>query len=68
MIDYKIEATFTSDTELNEEQLSALLSSIALQIQEPQDLEGQDEEWKSSNITITGDKRWTSELETEGER
>jgi len=63
MIDYKIEATFTSDKELTQEQLSALLSSIALQVQEPQDLEGQDEEWTSSNITITGDKRWASELE-----
>lgn len=57
MIDYKAEVTFTSDKELNEEELSALLSSIALQVQEPQNLEGEDEEWTSSNITVTGDKR-----------
>jgi len=61
MIDYKIEATFTSDKELTQDELVALLSSITLQIQEPQDLEGQDEEWTSSNITITGDKRWADQ-------
>ena len=61
MIDYKIEATFTSDKELTQDELVALLSSITLQIQEPQDLYGQDEEWTSSNITITGDKRWADQ-------
>jgi len=58
MIDYKAEVTFTSDKELTEDELNALLSSIALQVQEPQNLEGEDEEWTSSNITVTGDKRW----------
>jgi len=58
MIDYKAEVTFTSDKELTEDELNALLSSIALQVQEPQDLQGEDEEWTSSNITVTGDKRW----------
>jgi hypothetical protein len=58
MIDYKAEVTFTSDKELTQDELGALLSSIALQVQEPQDLQGQDEEWTSSNITVTGDKRW----------
>lgn len=57
MIDYKAEVTFTSDKELTEEELSTLLSSIALQVQEPQNLEGEDEEWTSSNITVMGDKR-----------
>ena len=61
MIDYKAEVTFTSDKELTEEELSALLSSIALQVQEPQNIEGEEEEWTSSNITITGEKRWTTE-------
>ena len=58
MIDYKVEVTFTSNTELTQEQLDTLLSTIALQVQEPQDIEGEDEEWTSSNITVTGDKRW----------
>jgi len=58
MIDYKAEVTFTSDKELTQDELNALLSSIALQVQEPQDLQGEDEEWTSSNITVTGDKRW----------
>jgi hypothetical protein len=58
MIDYKAEVTFTSDKELTQDELGALLSSIALQVQEPQDLQGQDEEWTSSNVTVTGDKRW----------
>lgn len=58
MIDYKAEVTFTSDKELTQDELSALLSSIALQVQEPQNLEGEDEEWTSSNVTVTGDKRW----------
>ena len=58
MIDYKVEVTFTSDTELTQEQLDTLLSTIALQVQEPQNIEGEDEEWTSSNITVTGDKRW----------
>ena len=58
MIDYKAEVTFTSDKELTQDELNALLSSIALQVQEPQNLEGEDEEWTSSNITVTGDKRW----------
>ena len=60
MIDYKVEVTFTSDKELNQKELDALLSLIALQVQEPQNLEGEDEEWTSSNITVTGDKRWAS--------
>ena len=58
MIDYKAEVTFTSDKELTQDELNALLSSIKLQVQEPQNLEGEDEEWTSSNITVTGDKRW----------
>lgn len=58
MIDYKVEVTFTSDKELTEKELDALLSLIALQVQEPQNLEGEDEEWTPSNITVTGDKRW----------
>ena len=61
MIDYKVEVTFTSDTELTQEQLDTLLSTIALQVQEPQDIEGEDEEWTPSNITVTGDKRWANE-------
>ena len=58
MIDYKVEVTFTSDKELTQEELDALLSLIALQVQEPQNLKGEDEEWTPSNITVTGDKRW----------
>ena len=58
MIDYKVEVIFTSDKELTEKELEALLSMIELQVQEPQSLEGEDEEWTSSNITVTGDKRW----------
>jgi hypothetical protein len=58
MIDYKVEVTFTSDTELTQEQLDTLLSTIALQVQEPQNIEGEDEEWTPSNITVTGDRRW----------
>jgi hypothetical protein len=58
MIDYKVEVTFTSDTELTQEQLDTLLSTIALQVQEPQNIEGEYEGWTSSNVTVTGDKRW----------
>lgn len=58
MIDYKIEVTFTSNKELTPNELDALFSLIALQVQEPQNIEGEDEEWKPSNITVTGDKRW----------
>ena len=58
MNDYKIEVTFTSDKELTQEELGNLHSLIILQVQEPQDLEGNDEEWASSNITITGGARW----------
>lgn len=58
MIDYKIEVTFTSNKELTEKEMDALLSLLVLQVQEPQDLEGNDEEWTATNITITGGTRW----------
>lgn len=56
--DYKIEITFTSDKELTEKEMDALLSLLVLQVQEPQDLEGNEEEWTATNITITGGARW----------
>lgn len=52
MNDYRITIDFSSETALTEEQLDTLKSMLALQIEEPQTLEGENEEWTANNITV----------------
>jgi len=42
---------FVTDRPLTEKEVETLNSIIALQIEEPQDLQGNDEEWTASDIT-----------------
>jgi hypothetical protein len=42
---------FVTDRPLTEKEVDTLKSIIALQIEEPQDLQGNDEEWTASDIT-----------------
>ena len=48
---YKIEITFTTDKELNADQLADLESAISLQIEEPTDYDQNDEDYKTKEIT-----------------
>jgi hypothetical protein len=47
-----IKITFTTDKPLTGEQMDSLLSMISLQLEEPQDLQGNDEEWTATNIKV----------------
>ena len=47
---HTIKVTFTTDQPLTSEQMDTLLSMISLQIEEPQDLEGNEEEWTANDI------------------
>lgn len=57
MNDYRITIDFSSETALTEEQLDTLKSMLALQIEEPQTLEGEDEEWTAKEITVKGETK-----------
>lgn len=56
MIQYEITIKFAADRELSNEEREALLGSIELQIQEPQDLDGEDAEYATvvHQTTIEG--------------
>ena len=47
---HSITIQFKTDTELTQDQMNNLISMIALQVQEPQDLEGNDEAWLAKEI------------------
>lgn len=47
-----ISIEFESDRTLTEEEVDNLKAVLGLQIEEPQDLEGNEEEWTAKNITI----------------
>ena len=54
---YTVTVKFEADRELNEQEKEALLGSIELQIQEPWNLEGEEEEYGTvmQEITIEGE-------------
>lgn len=49
---HSITVHFTTDSPLSDDQMNNLISMIVLQIQEPQDLEGNDETWTAREITV----------------
>jgi hypothetical protein len=49
---HTITVQFTTDSRLTEKQMDNLISMIALQLEEPQDLEGNDEEWRAGDISF----------------
>ena len=49
---YRITIDFSTERALTGEELDTLKSILALQIEEPQDLEGNEEEWTASNIAV----------------
>lgn len=55
---HSITVKFTTDSPLTNDQMNNLISMIVLQVQEPQDLDGNDEAWTAREITV----------EREGER
>ena len=48
---YKIEITFSTDKDLNADQLANLENAISLQIEEPTDYDQNDETYQTSEIT-----------------
>jgi hypothetical protein len=52
---HSITIQFKTDKELTQDQMNNLISMIALQVQEPQDLEGNDEAWVAREISF----HWT---------
>jgi hypothetical protein len=52
---HSITIKFKTDSELTEAQMNNLISIIALQVQEPQDLDGNDETWIAREISF----HWT---------
>ena len=56
---YTITVKFKADRELTDQEKEALLGSIELQIQEPQDLEGEDAEYGTvlQETTIEGEEK-----------
>lgn len=47
-----ISIEFESDKVLTEGEVNQLKAILCLQIEEPQDFDGEDEEWTAKNITI----------------
>ena len=47
-----IKITFTTGEPLSSEQMDNLLAMISLQVEEPQDLEGNEEEWTATDIKV----------------
>lgn len=56
---YTVTVKFEADRELNEQEKETLLGSIELQIQEPWNLEGEEEEYGTvmQEITIEGESK-----------
>jgi hypothetical protein len=50
-IKHSISLEFETDRVLTESEINTLRSIIALQVEEPQNLEGNDETWKAQNIS-----------------
>jgi hypothetical protein len=50
-IKHSISLEFETDRVLTESEINTLRSIIALQVEEPQDLEGNDETWTAQNIS-----------------
>jgi hypothetical protein len=49
---HTITIKFTTDSRLTEEQMDNLISILALQLEEPQDLQGNEEEWTAREISF----------------
>lgn len=49
---YRITLDFYSERALTAQEIETLKAILALQIEEPQDLEGNEEEWTASNIAV----------------
>lgn len=52
---YEIKATFRADTELTQEELADLIDSIALQIDEPVNSEGESADYQTGEVEIAID-------------
>ena len=59
---YKIEIKFDVSRELSNEELAVLEDSLALQILEPVDFDGNDCEWDSSNFSVYSQKEGQNEI------
>ena len=52
---YEIKATFRADTELTQEELADLIDSIALQIEEPVDRDGNSADYQTEVVGVAID-------------
>ncbi len=52
LMKHSITVKFTTDSPLTDDQMNNLISMIVLQVQEPQDLDGNDEAWTAREITV----------------
>ena len=50
---HTITVEFKTDAPLTERQMNNLISILALQLEEPQDLEGNEEEWEAREISFS---------------
>lgn len=56
-MEHTITLNFTTDSKLTESQMDNLISMLSLQVEEPQDLEGNEEEWKAGEISFRATDR-----------
>jgi hypothetical protein len=54
---YTIKVEFDTDKVLSAEEMEAIQDTVALQIEEPQDLTGNEAEFMTSNIEVTIDSK-----------
>jgi hypothetical protein len=54
---HTITIEFKTDTPLTEREMDNLISILALQLEEPQDLEGNEEEWQAREISFANTDR-----------
>ena len=49
---YKLKISFKSDKKLSEDQVADLMALLSLQIEEPQTIQGEPEDYSTSKITV----------------
>jgi hypothetical protein len=49
---HTITIEFTTDSRLTESQMDNLISMLSLQVEEPQDLDGESEDWRGREISF----------------
>ena len=64
---HTITIQFNTDSRLTEDQMDNLISMLSLQVEEPQDLEGEPEKWTARSISFGNTDRQTGRFITREE-